>query len=198
MVLSEARRQRCPAAIAERVLQPTLFLHAEPTRRSVFDRALAVLRHPTLRGLLERAPGRSVFSAERAVPYVRIASQLYSLRRQIDGEPPTRRDPPHPTQRCAATSGGRCLTRQDKVMTTLIFIENVLGSGQVVKLTEDFGDYSVTRDLRPGENARLVVSAFKSISVEEVPMSAMVAAVANETRRLTTFAAPRTLERRCG
>jgi hypothetical protein len=83
-------------------------------------------------------------------------------------------------------------------MTTLIFIENVLGSGQVVKLTEDFGDYSVTRDLRPGENARLVVSAFKSISVEEVPMSAMVAAVASETRRLTTFAAPRTLERRCG
>ncbi len=83
-------------------------------------------------------------------------------------------------------------------MTTLIFIENVLGSGQVVKLTEDFGDYSVTRDLRPGENARLVVSAFKSISVEEVPMSAMVASVANETRRLTTFAAPRTLERRCG
>jgi hypothetical protein len=83
-------------------------------------------------------------------------------------------------------------------MTTLIFIENVLGSGQVVKLTEDFGDYSVTRDLRPGENARLVVSAFKSISVEEVPMSAMVAAVANETRRITTFATPRTLERRCG
>ena len=24
-------------------------------------------------------------------------------------------------------------------MTTLIFVENVLGSGQVVKLTEDFG-----------------------------------------------------------
>jgi hypothetical protein len=91
VILTEARRQRCPAAIAERVLQPTLFLHAEPTRRSVFDRALAVLRHPTLRGLLERAPGRSVFSAERAVPYVRIASQIYSLRRQIDGEPPTRR-----------------------------------------------------------------------------------------------------------
>ena len=82
VTLTEARRQRCPAAIAERVLQPTLFLHAEPSRRSAFDRALAVLRHPTLRGLLERAPGRSVFSPERAVPYVRIASQLYSLRRQ--------------------------------------------------------------------------------------------------------------------
>ena len=114
MTLSEARRQRCPAAIAERVLQPTLFLHAEPTRRSAFDRALAVLRHPTLRGLLERAPGRSVFSPEQAVPYVRIASQIYSLRRQIHGEPRQQADPPHPTQRCAATSGGRRLTRQEK------------------------------------------------------------------------------------
>jgi len=56
-------------------------------------------------------------------------------------------------------------------MTTLIFVENVLGSGQVVKLTEDFGDYSVSRDLQPGENARLIVSPFKSIAVEEVPMA---------------------------
>jgi hypothetical protein len=83
-------------------------------------------------------------------------------------------------------------------MTTLIFIENVLGSGQVVKLTEDFGDYSVSRDLRPGENARLVVSPFKSISVEEIPVSAIMAAVANEGGRIATFSAPRTLERRCG
>ena len=89
VTLSEGRRPRCPATIAERVLQPTLFLHAEPTRRTVFDRALAVLRHPTLRGLLERAPGRSVFSPEQQVPYVRIASELYSLRRAIDGEPPS-------------------------------------------------------------------------------------------------------------
>jgi NAD(P)-dependent dehydrogenase (short-subunit alcohol dehydrogenase family) len=89
VTLSEGRRPRCPATIAERVLQPTLFLHAEPTRRSVFDRALAVLRHPTLRGLLERAPGRSVFSPERQVPYVRIASELYSLRRHaLEGAPP--------------------------------------------------------------------------------------------------------------
>jgi hypothetical protein len=55
-------------------------------------------------------------------------------------------------------------------MTTLIFIENVLGSGQVIKLKEDFGDYSVSRDLRSGEHARLVVSPFKSLSVEEVPL----------------------------
>lgn len=88
VALSEARRRRCPAEIAERLLKPALFLHAEPTRRSVFNRALAVLRHPTLRGLLERAPGRGVFSPERAIPYVRIASELYSLRRGVDREPP--------------------------------------------------------------------------------------------------------------
>jgi len=82
-------------------------------------------------------------------------------------------------------------------MTTLIFIENVLGSGQMVKLTEDFGDYSVTRDLKPGENVRLVVSPFKSISVEETPLSAIVAA-ANEAGRVTGFPAPRALARRCG
>ena len=83
-------------------------------------------------------------------------------------------------------------------MTTLIFIENVLGSGQMVKLTEDFGDYSVSRDLRPGENARLVVSPFKSISVEEVPLGAIVAAAANESGRIAAFPAPHRLQRRCG
>ena len=83
-------------------------------------------------------------------------------------------------------------------MTTLIFIENVLGSGQMVKLTEDFGDYSVSRDLKPGENARLVVSPFKSISVEEIPLVAIMAAAANEGGRVAGFPSPVTLERRCG
>jgi hypothetical protein len=84
-------------------------------------------------------------------------------------------------------------------MTTLVFIENVLGSGQVVKLTEDFGDYSVSRELRPGENARLVVSPFKSISVEEIPLSHLAPPpAANEGRRIATFPAPRSLERRFG
>jgi hypothetical protein len=84
-------------------------------------------------------------------------------------------------------------------MTTLIFIENVLGSGQVVKLTEDFGDYSVSRELRPGENARLVVSPFKSVTVEEIPLAHVQALVvpANEGK-VTAFPAPRTLERRFG
>ena len=84
-------------------------------------------------------------------------------------------------------------------MTTLIFIENVLGSGQVVRLTEDFGDYSVSRELRPGENARIVVSPFKSFSVEETPaMTAHQPAAANEARRVTPLAAPRVLARRYG
>jgi hypothetical protein len=82
-------------------------------------------------------------------------------------------------------------------MTTLIFVENVLGSGQVVKLTEDFGDYSVTRDLRPGENARLVVSAFKTLTVEEVPLSVAAAPVTAKPA-IHTFPTPRTLQRRCG
>jgi hypothetical protein len=36
-------------------------------------------------------------------------------------------------------------------MTTCIYVENALGSGHVVTLIEDFGDYSVSRDLQPGE-----------------------------------------------
>jgi hypothetical protein len=82
-------------------------------------------------------------------------------------------------------------------MTTLIFVENVLGSGHVVKLTEDFGDYSVTRDLRPGEHARLVVSPFKTVTVEEAPLS-LAPTAANEGHTIRTFPAPRSLERRCG
>jgi hypothetical protein len=82
-------------------------------------------------------------------------------------------------------------------MTTLIFVENVLGSGQVVKLIEDFGDYSVSRDLRPGENARLVVSPFKTISLEEAPLSAFQAIAATQVRRIATFPAARAAERRC-
>ena len=82
-------------------------------------------------------------------------------------------------------------------MTTLIFVENVLGSGQVVKLTEDFGDYSVTRELRPGENARLVVSAFKTLTIEEIQVS-LDAAPMTAKPIIRAFPAPRTLQRRCG
>jgi hypothetical protein len=83
-------------------------------------------------------------------------------------------------------------------MTTLIFIENVLGSGQVVKLTEDFGDHSACRDLRPGEHARLVVSPFKSVTVEEVPLSrAGPELPTGGPRGAPTPPTPATLERRC-
>jgi hypothetical protein len=84
-------------------------------------------------------------------------------------------------------------------MTTLIFVENVLGSGHVVKLTEDFGDYTVSRDLRPGEHARLVVSPFKTVTVEEAPLAVVSPPnAANESHTIRTFPSARSLERRCG
>jgi GcrA cell cycle regulator len=90
-------------------------------------------------------------------------------------------------------------SRRKPPMTTLIFIENVLGSGQTVKLTEDFGDYSVCRELRPGENARIVVSPFKSIAMQETPLvRGATAPAANEARQITTLPSPRAMNRRFG
>jgi hypothetical protein len=84
-------------------------------------------------------------------------------------------------------------------MTTLIYIENVLGSGQTIKLTENFGDYSVSRELRPGEHARLVVSPFKAVTVEEVAMAhAARLAAANEGDSLPGLAPPALERRRFG
>jgi hypothetical protein len=85
-------------------------------------------------------------------------------------------------------------------VTTLIYIENVLGSGQVVSLTEDFSDYSVSRDLRPGEHARLVVSPFKIISVNDVSNCgrAQTLACANEAERSAGPPGPALLQRRYG
>jgi NAD(P)-dependent dehydrogenase (short-subunit alcohol dehydrogenase family) len=91
VALSERSDSGCLATVAEQVLRPALFLHAEPLRRSAFNRALAVLRHPTLRGVLERAPARRLFNPSSAIPDVRIASHLYALRRHIDGQPPVTR-----------------------------------------------------------------------------------------------------------
>jgi hypothetical protein len=82
-------------------------------------------------------------------------------------------------------------------VTTLIFIENVLGSGQMVRLTEDFGDYAVSRDLRPGEYARLVISAFKTLCVEEIPVArALAPQPANEAQVSDT--GPAALQQRYG
>jgi len=80
-------------------------------------------------------------------------------------------------------------------VTTLIFIENVLGSGHLVKLTEDFGDYSVTRDLRPGEHTRLVISPFKTVTVEEALMIGDAPTVRPDTN-VFDMPAPRALARR--
>jgi len=82
-------------------------------------------------------------------------------------------------------------------VTTLIYIENVLGSGQMVKLMEDFDDYSISRNLRPGEHARLVVSQFKSLSIEEVPIAASDASATGGAAPIE-FVAPRLLARRYG
>jgi hypothetical protein len=82
-------------------------------------------------------------------------------------------------------------------VTTLIFIENVLGSGQMVRLTEDFGEYAVSRDLRPGEHARLVISPFKALSVEEIPV-ARAAALHAANRADVSDNGPMALQRRYG
>ncbi len=57
-------------------------------------------------------------------------------------------------------------------MTTLVLVENVLGSGEMVRLVEDFGDQALSRDLRPGESARLVVSVFKTLTLRASPPAA--------------------------
>jgi hypothetical protein len=81
-------------------------------------------------------------------------------------------------------------------VTTLIYLENVLGSGQMIRLREDFGDHSVSRELRPGEHARLVISPFKSLTVEEVPLT--VGGSAPERCPPIVYGAPRLVERRYG
>ncbi|MDB5431140.1 MAG: hypothetical protein JWP35_2256 [Caulobacter sp.] len=49
----------------------------------------------------------------------------------------------------------------------ILFIENEFGSGQIFTVLEDFGNRVVERQLRPGENARIIVSRFKSVVVTE-------------------------------
>jgi hypothetical protein len=50
---------------------------------------------------------------------------------------------------------------------TIIYIENVLGSGQVVTIAETFKQQTIHRSLLPGESGRFLVSPFKSIVVNE-------------------------------
>ena len=83
VALGEHRSVGCPADVAARLLQPALFLHAGPLRRSVFDRAISVLRHPTLRGLIERAPAWTGLGP--ALPYARGSSRAATAQPPFDG-----------------------------------------------------------------------------------------------------------------
>ena len=50
---------------------------------------------------------------------------------------------------------------------TMVFIENVLGSGQVITVLEEFKGRVTERELKPGDNARIAVGRFKSVVVKE-------------------------------
>lgn len=50
---------------------------------------------------------------------------------------------------------------------TIIFIENVFGSGQIVTVAETFQKQTIERNLWPGESGRFFTSPFKSIVVNE-------------------------------
>lgn len=50
---------------------------------------------------------------------------------------------------------------------TLVFIENAPGSGQVIVVSEAFKDCVVSRRLKPGDSARIAMSRFKSIVIDD-------------------------------
>jgi hypothetical protein len=50
---------------------------------------------------------------------------------------------------------------------TLVFIENLFGSGQIITVSESFDGYVLEHRLKPGENRRLALSRFKSVVVNE-------------------------------
>lgn len=91
--ISAGARVGCTGGMAAQILQPSLFLHAEPTAAGVLakrlGRAIATLAHPTILDVLERKPGRGIFNPDVSVPFVRIASHIYSLQRQMDVTPST-------------------------------------------------------------------------------------------------------------
>jgi len=65
---------------------------------------------------------------------------------------------------------------------TIVFIENVWGSGQIITVSEAFKDHVVSRRLEPGDNLRIAVSRFKSISIDEEAVAAGGVNVAAEGR----------------
>ncbi len=50
---------------------------------------------------------------------------------------------------------------------SIVFIENLFGSGQIVTIAETFNSQTIERKLKPGESGRFMTSAFKSIVVNE-------------------------------
>jgi len=84
VALGEHEGGQCPARLAGRVLQPALFLHAQPLRLAVFDRALAVIRYPTLRGVLAVGASSGALDSAGSVPP--FTSTANSTRRHLDGE----------------------------------------------------------------------------------------------------------------
>jgi hypothetical protein len=84
---------------------------------------------------------------------------------------------------------------------TIIYIENLPGSGKTVKVVEDFGDYAVHRDLAPGEHACIGISRLRNLQVQEVNLAADGAAI--EKRSLKSIReviaqTPSMMERRVG
>ncbi len=92
---------------------------------------------------------------------------------------------------------------------TIIYIENLQGSGKTVKVIEDFGDYAVHRDLAPGEHACIGISRLKTLQVQEVALGVSEAQaerrtlksireVMNQTPALANVNTPTSLELRAG
>lgn len=82
---------------------------------------------------------------------------------------------------------------------TTIFVENCLENGTVVRIVERFGGCALHRTLKPGENARLTLSRYKSITVEEVQAASPEADLsAIWTPQPASDTWPGFMQRRCG
>jgi hypothetical protein len=91
--------EACCGKTAARILQPSLFLQLAPSQGGRLTRAIRRLKHPTLVALLARKPGRGVFDPHTETPYVRIASQLYALKRGFEAAASEPDTAPAPTSR---------------------------------------------------------------------------------------------------
>jgi hypothetical protein len=82
---------------------------------------------------------------------------------------------------------------------TTIFVENCLENGAVIQIVERFGGCAIHRSLKPGENARITLSRYKSIVVEPASTNALpvdLAGVWAGDPAGDTW--PNFLQRRCG